>query len=254
MDHPGVRKADLAFYEARRAARRRQPRLPRLRPVERAPRHQLGEPDLHPQPRVLLLPQHRGALPRVAAEEVRHARGAERRVVPPARVVGRGRAQPPQHHPLVQRLRGLEALHRRQARRGPARALRGRQARRARPRGDEPRRRRRTVLLAALLGGAVRRLDDGGAGRPLRDVLLPEALGLRGPRRRVARGAARLRALVRLRANGGRGFWIGELQAGFGTIAQNVSPTVTPEDLRIWTWSALARGAKGRSAPTRTTR
>jgi beta-galactosidase len=25
----------------------------------------------------------------------------------------------------------------------------------------------------------------------------------------------------------------------------NVSPTVTPEDLRVWTWSALARGAKG---------
>ncbi len=45
-------------------------------------------------------------------------------------------------------------------------------------------------------------------------------------------------------ASGRRGFWIGELQAGFGTIALNVSPTVTPEDLRIWTWSALARGAK----------
>jgi beta-galactosidase len=45
-------------------------------------------------------------------------------------------------------------------------------------------------------------------------------------------------------ANGGRGFWIGELQGGFGTIALNVSPTVTPQDLRIWTWSALARGAK----------
>ena len=45
-------------------------------------------------------------------------------------------------------------------------------------------------------------------------------------------------------ANGGRGFWIGELQGGFGTIALDVSPTVTPEDLRIWTWSALARGAK----------
>ena len=45
-------------------------------------------------------------------------------------------------------------------------------------------------------------------------------------------------------ASGRRGFWIGELQAGFGTIALNVSPTVTPADLRIWTWSALARGAK----------
>lgn len=46
--------------------------------------------------------------------------------------------------------------------------------------------------------------------------------------------------------SGGRnGFYIGELQAGFGTIALNVSPAVTPADLRIWTWSALARGAKG---------
>jgi beta-galactosidase len=41
-----------------------------------------------------------------------------------------------------------------------------------------------------------------------------------------------------------RGFWVGELQGGFGTIALRVSSTVTPEDLRIWTWSALARGAK----------
>jgi beta-galactosidase len=46
-------------------------------------------------------------------------------------------------------------------------------------------------------------------------------------------------------ADGRHGFWIGELQGGFGTIALNVSPTVTPGDLRIWTWSALARGAKG---------
>jgi beta-galactosidase len=44
---------------------------------------------------------------------------------------------------------------------------------------------------------------------------------------------------------GRRGFWVGELQGGFGTIAVNVSPTVTPDDIRIWTWSALARGAKG---------
>jgi beta-galactosidase len=46
-------------------------------------------------------------------------------------------------------------------------------------------------------------------------------------------------------ARGGRGPWIGELQGGFGTIALNVSPPVTPEDLRIWTWSVLARAAKG---------
>jgi beta-galactosidase len=45
-------------------------------------------------------------------------------------------------------------------------------------------------------------------------------------------------------AGGRGGFWIGELQAGFGTIALDVSKAVTPADLRIWTWSALARGAK----------
>ena len=44
---------------------------------------------------------------------------------------------------------------------------------------------------------------------------------------------------------GRNGFYVGELQGGFGTIAVNVSPTVTPDDLRVWTWSALARGAKG---------
>jgi beta-galactosidase len=44
---------------------------------------------------------------------------------------------------------------------------------------------------------------------------------------------------------GRAGFWVGELQGGFGTIAVNVSPTVTPEDLEVWTWTALSRGAKG---------
>ena len=43
----------------------------------------------------------------------------------------------------------------------------------------------------------------------------------------------------------GNGFWIGELQGGFGTVALNVGLTVTPADLRTWAWSALARGAKG---------
>ena len=47
------------------------------------------------------------------------------------------------------------------------------------------------------------------------------------------------------RSSGGeRGFWIGELQAGFGTVGLNVSAWVTPQDLRMWTWSALIRGAK----------
>ena len=44
------------------------------------------------------------------------------------------------------------------------------------------------------------------------------------------------------RANG---FYIGELQAGFGTIALRLSGTVTPADERMWMWSAFARGAKG---------
>lgn len=44
---------------------------------------------------------------------------------------------------------------------------------------------------------------------------------------------------------GRRGFWVGELQGGFGTIAVNVSPTVTPDDLRTWTWTAISRAAKG---------
>jgi beta-galactosidase len=40
-------------------------------------------------------------------------------------------------------------------------------------------------------------------------------------------------------------FWVGELQGGFGTVALRVSSTVTPADMRMWMWSALARGAKG---------
>ena len=44
---------------------------------------------------------------------------------------------------------------------------------------------------------------------------------------------------------GRNGFWVGELQGGFGTISVNVSPTVTADDLGVWTWTALSRGAKG---------
>lgn len=46
-------------------------------------------------------------------------------------------------------------------------------------------------------------------------------------------------------ADGRNGFVIGELQAGFGTVALHASSAVTPQDLRLWAWSALARGAKG---------
>jgi beta-galactosidase len=45
------------------------------------------------------------------------------------------------------------------------------------------------------------------------------------------------------RKNGG--FYIGELQGGFGTRGVVVGNPVTPEDLRIWMWSVLAKGARG---------
>ena len=40
------------------------------------------------------------------------------------------------------------------------------------------------------------------------------------------------------------GFYIGELQAGFGTTGVKVSDPVTPEDLEDWLWSVLMRGAR----------
>ncbi len=41
------------------------------------------------------------------------------------------------------------------------------------------------------------------------------------------------------------GWYVGELQAGGGTIGLNLSEPVTPEDHRSWAWSAIAYGAKG---------
>jgi beta-galactosidase len=41
------------------------------------------------------------------------------------------------------------------------------------------------------------------------------------------------------------GWYVGELQAGMGTIALLVSDPVTADDQRIWAWSAIAKGAKG---------
>jgi len=49
-----------------------------------------------------------------------------------------------------------------------------------------------------------------------------------------------------IRSSGRRngGFYIGELQAGFGTTGVKVGDPVTAEDLEDWTWTALARGAR----------
>lgn len=41
------------------------------------------------------------------------------------------------------------------------------------------------------------------------------------------------------------GWYVGELQAGHGTVSLLVSDPVTPEDHRIWAWSAIAKGARG---------
>lgn len=41
------------------------------------------------------------------------------------------------------------------------------------------------------------------------------------------------------------GWYVGELQAGLGTVALQVSDPVTADDHRVWAWSAIAKGAKG---------
>jgi beta-galactosidase len=64
----------------------------------------------------------------------------------------------------------------------------------------------------------------------------------------VGRDAAWRGALLDFSRSSGysraNGFWIGELQAGFGTVGLHLSSTVTPQDIKVWTWSTLARGAK----------
>jgi len=44
------------------------------------------------------------------------------------------------------------------------------------------------------------------------------------------------------RRNGG--FYVGEMQAGKGTIGLNVGNPITPQDHRLWMWSVIAKGAK----------
>jgi beta-galactosidase GanA len=45
-------------------------------------------------------------------------------------------------------------------------------------------------------------------------------------------------------ANGDKGFYVGELQAGFGVRGIVVGEPITPEDLALYTWGMVARGAK----------
>jgi len=43
---------------------------------------------------------------------------------------------------------------------------------------------------------------------------------------------------------GGRGFYVGELQSGFGVHGTIIGSEVTPNDLEMWTWGMIARGAR----------
>jgi len=43
---------------------------------------------------------------------------------------------------------------------------------------------------------------------------------------------------------GGRGFYVGELQAGFGVHGTVVGSPVTASDLEMWTWGMVSRGAR----------
>ena len=43
---------------------------------------------------------------------------------------------------------------------------------------------------------------------------------------------------------GGRGFYVGELQSGFGVHGTTIGSPVTPSDLEMWTWGMVARGAR----------
>lgn len=43
---------------------------------------------------------------------------------------------------------------------------------------------------------------------------------------------------------GGRGFYVGELQSGFGIRGTIVGSEVTPSDLELWTWGMVSRGAR----------
>jgi beta-galactosidase len=46
-------------------------------------------------------------------------------------------------------------------------------------------------------------------------------------------------------AGGNRGFYIGELQAGFGVRGDVVSQEITPSDVVRYMWTAISRGARG---------
>ena len=90
--HGGVHRGGVG-------GRRQAPGLLRDRRLERAAPGQLGV--VQHARRVLLLPAHAGALPRVAQGAIPDARGAQPRVVSNVQLVGRAGGAALRHHPLV---------------------------------------------------------------------------------------------------------------------------------------------------------
>ena len=43
---------------------------------------------------------------------------------------------------------------------------------------------------------------------------------------------------------GGRGYYVGELQSGFGVHGTTIGSEVTASDLELWTWGMVSRGAR----------
>lgn len=43
---------------------------------------------------------------------------------------------------------------------------------------------------------------------------------------------------------GGRGFYVGELQSGYGVHGTIIGSEITPSDLEMWTWGMVSRGAR----------
>lgn len=43
---------------------------------------------------------------------------------------------------------------------------------------------------------------------------------------------------------GGRGFYVGELQSGYGVHGTIIGSEITPNDLELWTWGMVSRGAR----------
>jgi len=74
--------------------------------------------------------------------------------------------------------------------------------------------------------------------------LYPKHIGESMPLDSVWRGVA-LDATRSSSNAHGKDYWLGELQCGDGVEGIRFGEPVTPQDVQMWAWSAIARGAKG---------